>query len=197
MQSEVLDDEDQLGHRAHGSDDAEHCQEEVPQGQRVAQLESLPRRHVALPAEDQDHVDADVVERRVPVLLHPFLAFHGGKVLFKLEKVRVIRNRHGHHIEGSHLGVGESPAEGPRRKSRAIHKSRSTEAGAGWQSVAPRPLSTSSQQSVIGIGASARSPAPAQRWAAQGRGAPLTSEVTDQSEAPVPAWCDGARTAQR
>lgn len=84
----------ELGHRATGPDDAERGQGGVPQAEDASQFEPGPLLHEVLAAEDEHHVDADVVEAEGPVFSHPGAGLLVDEVRLEVEHIGVVGQRH-------------------------------------------------------------------------------------------------------
>lgn len=95
-----VEDIEELRSTAVGAPHGEHGQEHIPHEQWQAQLQAGPALHVQLPAVDDDHVGADVVEAHHPVLPHPSPLFQSVKVFLEFKHVRVIGHRYGIHGGG-------------------------------------------------------------------------------------------------
>ena len=95
MQPEISQDKQHLRNSPHSANDAEHCQEEVPQGQSVPKLESRTRLHVVLAEHDENHVHAYIVHADIPIFRHPLTPLFFGKIFLELEYIRIIWRAHG------------------------------------------------------------------------------------------------------
>jgi hypothetical protein len=99
----------QFGKGAAGADDAEARECRVPHDEHAPELEAGPTLHVMLAAEDEDHVDADVVETVLPVLDHPYSCVLVNELLLEVENVRVVGHR---QVQVSHGAAGVALALG-------------------------------------------------------------------------------------
>lgn len=93
VQSVVGQGVQELRHSPASAHDAERGQGGVPDREDAPELEPGPVLHQVLAAEDQDHVDADVVEAERPVLDHPFAGLLVDEVRLEVEDVRVVWQR--------------------------------------------------------------------------------------------------------
>lgn len=81
---------EELRDRAAGADDAERGQQRVPEAEDSAEFEPRPVLHEVLPAEDEHHVDADVVEAQRPVVLHPGAGLLVDEVRLEVEHIGIV-----------------------------------------------------------------------------------------------------------
>ena len=84
----------ELGPDAHGAEQAEAGEHEVPRDQRLAQVEALARLHVVLTGEYGDDVDDGVDDAQIPVVPHPVLLHLDVLVVEELplveEQIRIV-----------------------------------------------------------------------------------------------------------
>lgn len=101
----VPQDVEQLRGGAGGAANAEQRERRVPHGENAAEVVAGATLHVPLAAENDQHVDARVVEAIRPVFGHPHARILVHELLFEVEHVRVVGG--GPHLEVStvHLGV--------------------------------------------------------------------------------------------
>lgn len=105
VESIILHHVDQFWRGSGESDNGECCEDCVPQCKYASQLELRSVRHVMLPAENQDHVNATVVEAVCPVVRHPYFRVQVSKGLLEVEDVRVVGHSYIHVIHFVHLGI--------------------------------------------------------------------------------------------
>jgi len=96
IQSVIGDDVQDFRYGTTGSDDTESGQHQIPGDERSAQFVTRSVGHPLLTGEDDQHVNADVVEADGPVRHKPHLGVRVLKLIFKLEDVRVVG--HGNHF---------------------------------------------------------------------------------------------------
>lgn len=95
----------QLGQGAAGADDAEARERRVPHDEHAPELEARPTLHVVLAAENEDHVDADVVKSILPVFDHPHARVLVHELLLEVEHVRVVGHRGHRQVQVRHRGA--------------------------------------------------------------------------------------------
>lgn len=115
IEAEIPSDVDQLGDGATGSDNAEGGQHDVPADERSSEFVARPIGHQLLASENDQHVNADIVETARPVPVEPNLGVRVLEFVLELEDVRIIRHRH----QVVHFAVG--CARSSRRSDRVCH----------------------------------------------------------------------------
>lgn len=94
VNAKMASDVDQFGNGAASSDDAERGQHQVPADERSSKFVTRSVGHQLLAGEDDQHVNADVVETSRPVAIKPNFRIRVLELVFKFEDVRIIGHRH-------------------------------------------------------------------------------------------------------
>lgn len=82
----------------------EHCQRCIPEYEKTAELKSGSVLHEVLAAENDEHVNAAVVEDPRPVLDHPAPGLLVDEVILEVEHVRVVGRDFHTHLGGLAAG---------------------------------------------------------------------------------------------
>ena len=97
IEAVVAEDMEKFGQRTTSADNTEGGQHDVPADKRSPKLVTRSIGHQLLAGENDQHVDADIVEAGRPVAVEPQFGIRVLKVIFELEDVRVVGHRHQIH----------------------------------------------------------------------------------------------------
>lgn len=100
VEAELTSDVNQFRNGPARTDDAERGQHDIPANERSSQFVARSVGHQLLAGEDDQHVNADIVETSGPVAVEPNLGVRVLELVFEFEDVRIVGHHHMIHAFG-------------------------------------------------------------------------------------------------